>query len=166
MRILPITLLLFASANCFSETINIEGKEYPVIENTKNLQCANFSVTSVTRELSHRLHYSEIPENISMGHQGGNYLSQSMTFKAGNLQRNMPALELILTGYNKISADRPYLSTPVKCVGSDTLLVSMWSGGNCSTVCEAYALITFDNSGNIIKSKGLTYKEYKQYRSN
>jgi len=164
MKNIIITLSLLFTVNSFAETVEINGNNYPVKVKSSNVECGDFSVVSTTKELPDFLHYSQIPKTLSIGHKGINYIDYELSYKTKGEQFKVKPLEGSLNGYEKIAKDRLYISRPQKCIEPNKVLFLMWGGGNCSDVCEAYSLITFDSKGSIKKAQGLSMKEYKELK--
>jgi len=140
-----------------SEEINANGKKYTVEINHKTIQCGHFSITNSERSLPFSIRESRIPYKITMGHHGRPHLiSTTLFYKSLQTEKKLPPLESLLVGYNRISSKKTYISTPVKCIGENTVFFRMWGGGNCSNVCEAWASVEFSTTGDIVSIKGLS----------
>lgn len=160
---LLIISLLFSNLS-YAETIKIKGKEYTLEEKKEVLNCKAFKIISLEKRLPYSVNVDRIPNGITMGHLGDeNILSQTITYKSKIVSKAFPQLENLLSTYERIDLSRSYISRPVSCIGEDAVLFRMWGGGNCSTVCEAYVLITINENGEISNAKGLTYEEYNKY---
>ena len=164
MKNIIITISLLLSINSFAEKVEIDGKLYPVKERSSKVECGNFSIISTTKKLPDFLHHSKIPKSLSIGHKGINYIGYELTYQAEGKLVKVKPLESYLNGYERIAEDRLYISRPQKCIQPNTVLFSMWGGGNCSDVCEAFSLITFNPNGEIEKAEGLSMKEYKDLK--
>ena len=102
-----------------------------------------------------------------MGHKGkAHIMSQNMTLVTNGSAIDISNIYKNIRNYSKIDPGRPYISRPEKCIGSKSVLFYFWGGGNCSTVCEAYALASFEANGKVKTLKGLEYKEYMKLKSN
>ena len=165
MKSIVSFIILVIAFNVNAEKIAFEGKEYKLEIEEESLVCSDFTIKSTTKSLPFSIRETIIgisDSKVSMGHYGRPHVTeQTFEYIKENVMVKLPVIESLLTGYSKIDPKRPYLSHPYKCLGDNKVLFSMWGGGNCSNVCEAFAVIEFTNSGNIKSSKGLTYKEYK-----
>ena len=151
-----------------SEVIESNGKKYTVETKHNTLRCNTFSVTNIERSLPFSIRESRIPYEITMKHHGRPHLlNLTLLYNSQSVEKKLPALETLLSGYNKISEKKSYISTPISCIGNNKVLFKMWGGGNCTNVCEAWATVEFNKSGKILKVKGLSYNEYvKLQKSN
>jgi len=146
-----------------SEEIQANGKKYTIETKHNTIQCTTFSVTNSERSLPFSIRESRIPYEITMGHHGRPHLlSLTLTYKSQLVEKKLPALETLLTSYNRVSLKKNYVSTPTKCIGKNKVLFKMWGGGNCTNVCEAWASVEFSKVGEIISIKGLSYSEFVQ----
>lgn len=159
--IITIISILF-SISSFSETVEIDGKSHSVNTRYKAVSCGDFLIESVTKKLPDYLHHSQIPKSLSIGHKGINYIGYELTYKSKGQEIDIKPLKDHLSGYKKLSKDRVYISRPLKCIKPNAVLFSMWGGGNCSDVCEAFSVITFNSSGVITKARGLSVKEFNE----
>jgi len=161
-NILLIIAILF-SCNALSEEFEVAGKLYTLKEKKIDFSCDEFTIQSLEKSLPH-----SVNENLVRGGLGhlGNFLIISHTLsyinKNKSISQQLPKLEKLLTSYERIDPRRPYISKPEACPGKNTVLFSMWGGGNCSSVCEAWALVIFSPEGNIKHIEGLTYDEYNK----
>lgn len=149
------------SCNALSEEFEVAGKLYTLQEKQSDFSCNEFTIQSLEK----RLPYS-VNENLvrgGLGHLGDfNIISHTITYSSQNksIIQQLPKLEKLLTSYDRIDPNRPYISKPEACPGNDAVLFRMWGGGNCSNVCEAWALVIFTDEGKIDKITGLTGNEY------
>jgi len=93
-------------------------------------------------------------------------MNQKLSFKTNNASKDISYIYKNIHNYSKIDAKRPYISAPVKCIENKSVLFTFYGGGNCSTVCEAYALVSFKTNGTFNSLKGLNYNEYKKLKGN
>ena len=165
-KLIALTIFLI-SIPAASEEIQANGKKYTIETKSKILQCGTYSVTKYERSLPFSIRESRIPYKITIGHHGRPHLlSLKLTYKSKSVEKTIPALEKLLTGYNRISSKKSYISTPVKCISKNKVIFKMWGGGNCTNVCEAWATIEFSKSGEISSIKGLSYREFIQLQKN
>lgn len=152
---------MFFSQNIFPETFVVDGKEYVLEEKKSSFKCPNFNIESLEKRLPSFLNGNLVRGGL--GHLGDfKIISHKITYSnsSESISRRLPKLEGLLSSYERIDSSRPYISKPTACPGKDGVLFEMWGGGNCSTVCEAWALVIFSNDGSIKKIKGLSYDEY------
>lgn len=167
MRNIFYILLLVYPFQGYSENIAVNGKEYKIEIKESVLECSDFSIKSITKELPFSIRERHIPYEKTMGHKGNSHLiNQSLSFAYKQNNQNIPAFYKQLSNYTRVDPNRPYLAKPIKCIENRSVLFYLWGGGNCSTVCEAYALVEFTSSGVISSLKGLNYKEYKKLKGN
>jgi len=152
------------STNIAAQEVKIDGTAYQVIKTEDHLQCDNFTIEAETLRLPENLHYSQIPKGLSIGHAGGNYIGYKLQYTSQLAQNEIVQLKDKLKGYKRLSAERIYIAKAVKCLSNNQILITLWSGGNCDTVCEAYATLEFDKQGKVINAKGHSYQEYKLLR--
>ncbi|WP_155247349.1 hypothetical protein [Teredinibacter turnerae] len=162
-RVIILYLLLLANV-CFAGSIEHDGVTYEVELRTSELNCDLFTVKLERRSLPFSIRESQIPYPITMGHLGDPYLiSQTITYKAKGSKENVNSVESVLPKYSRVENGRKYVAKLGSCVGESSVTLSLWGGGNCTNVCEAWTLITFGSNGEVKSSKGLTYAEFKKY---
>jgi len=166
MKFIITILSILFSISSFSETVEINGKTHSVNTRFKAISCGNFSIESVTKKLPDYLHHSQIPKSLSIGHKGINYIGYELTFRSKDKEVDIKPLKDHLSGYQKLAKDRLYISRPIKCIKPNSVLFSMWGGGNCSDVCEAFSVISFDLNGIVTKARGLSVKEFNELKNN
>lgn len=156
---LTIFAALLISQVSFSEEFEVEGKAYSLIENKSDFSCSNFTIESLEKRLPRSVNQNLVRGGL--GHlDDPRIISHTLTYSNESVKKTLPRLESLLTNYDKISPRRSYIPKANACPGNNGVLFRMWGGGNCSTVCEAYALVIFTKLGEISKIKGLTYSEY------
>lgn len=160
-------LLMLFSFSAQAEIISINGKKYEIEIKESLLKCDNFSINSSIKSLPFSIRERYLPYKKLMGHKGNSHLmSQNLTFVTNSSSFDISNIYKNINNYSKIDPKRPYISKPEKCIGSNSVLFYFWGGGNCSTVCEAYALVSFEANGKVKTLKGLEYNEYKKLKSN
>jgi len=148
-------------------TLKHNGNSYKYENIESILKCSKFSIVTKTKSFPFSLSENKIPYEITMKHMGNPHLiSQKQMYINSGKEVELPNLISKLSNYKKIEKKRSYTIKPVKCLGASSVLFSLWGGGNCSTVCEAYVKAAFTENGAISSIYGLTYKEYNELRKN
>lgn len=154
--------LLAVLAN--ADQISHKGITYEVKTDEIGLDCGSFKIISKVQSLPFSLRESEIPYEITMGHYGKPHvLKQSISYVSDTAEGEAFAVDAITPTYERIDADREYLAKPEACVGPHSAAFSLWGGGSCKNVCEAWVLVEFSRSGKPVNALGLSYSEFKQY---
>lgn len=161
MKVVYVIFSMLFSTNIAAQEVNIDGTAYQVIKTETKLKCDNFTVHAETLRLPSHLHHSQIPKELSIGHAGGNYIGHKLQYTSKLARNEIVGIKENLKGYEKLAENRVYIVKPVKCLSDNHVLISLYGGGNCDTVCEAYATIEFDKQGKVINAKGHSYQEYK-----
>ena len=162
-------VLVFLAAYLFvvvanADQISHKGITYEVRTDEISLECSSFKIISKVQTLPSSLRESEIPYEITMGHYGKPHvLEQSISYVSDTAENMAFAVDAITPTYERIDDDRKYLAKPEACVGPHSVVFSLWGGGNCKTVCEAWVLVEFSGSGKPVKVLGLSYSEFKQH---
>ncbi|WP_297811368.1 hypothetical protein [uncultured Methylophaga sp.] len=157
-----VAYLLLAVAN--AGQLSHKGITYEVRTDEVSLECRSFKIISKVQSLPFSLRESEIPYEITMGHYGKPHvLEQSISYVSDTVENDAFEVDAILPAYERIDDERKYLAKPVACVGPHSVAFSLWGGGNCKTVCEAWVLVEFSGTGKPVKALGLTYSEFKQH---
>ncbi len=63
----------------------------------------------------------------------------------------------------RVSKSRVYVWGPDKCLPSDEVLISLYSGGNCYNACQAWAKVKFGPTGTILDQ--VAYASYAEYKA-
>jgi hypothetical protein len=162
LKILLSALLILIPFLGYAEDIVVNGTTYDIEEKTQTLNCNEFSIHTKERSFPFAIRESRIPYELTMKHLGRPHLiSQSNSYISVDKSVPIPALESITFNYERIDAKRPYISEPVKCLDGKKVLFTMWGGGNCSTVCEAWAIVEFTKNGLVRSFQGIAYDEFK-----
>ena len=162
LKILLSALLISIPFLGYAEDIVVNGTTYDIEEKTQTLKCNEFSIHTKERSFPFAIRESRIPYELTMKHPGRPHLiSQSNSYISVDKSVPIPALESITSNYERIDAKRPYISEPVKCLDGKKVLFTMWGGGNCSTVCEAWAIVEFTKNGLVRSFQGIAYDEFK-----
>lgn len=144
--------------------VSHKGITYEVVTEETSLECSSFEIISKVQALPFSLRESEIPYEITMGHYGKPHvLEQSISYISDTGENEAFSVNAIIPTYERIDDDRKYLAKPEACVGPYSAVFSLWGGGNCKTVCEAWVLVEFSHSGKPVKAIGLSYSEFKQH---
>jgi hypothetical protein len=166
MKIISIIFSLLSSASLVNQEVMIDGNSYQVITTETKLQCDNFSIKAETLRLPSHLHHSQIPKELSIGHAGGNFVGHKIQYTSQSVMSEIVGIKQQLKGYEKLAKKRVYIAKPVKCLSDYNVLISLYGGGNCDTVCEAYATLKFNKQGEIVDAKGLSYQEFTDLKQN
>jgi len=166
MKIVFLFIGLLSSASILAQEVMIDGHVYQVIKTESKLQCDNFEIISKTLRLPSHLHHSQIPKELRIGHAGGNYIGHKLIYTSKLARNEIVGIKENLKGYEKLAENRVYIAKPVKCLSDNHVLISLYGGGNCDTVCEAYATLEFNKQGEIVNAQGLTYQEFKHLKQN
>lgn len=158
----------------FESSVKHDGVIYELKTRPENLQCPNFSVDvsrtiftgkawQLNNSTSHTvtdLQLNELQIGDSIGGVHWIY-SQTFDYLAEGTRKPLGSAQSIFPDYEKIDPSRVYSFSAMQCLDNNSVLVLMWGGGNCDTVCEAYGIIKFDAAGEIAKAEGLDFQEYK-----
>jgi len=167
MRTIISTIILTVSLSGNASTLVHNGNVYNLESKESILKCSKFSIYTKTISFPFSLRENNIPYEKTMKHMGNAHLiSQKLIFSNTGVENELPDIISKLSDYKKIDKKRSYIISPVKCLGESSVLLSLWGGGNCSTVCEAYAKATLTKNGVLSSISGLTYKEYSDLRKN
>lgn len=183
---LLLSLVLLCLPSCQKESTvfdlpenarTIDGIHYLTETKSSELICDNFTLTRtvinytqdvfdpVTGAIS-QVNETDLPNTGGLRHPEKSYylpdwkVDDYVEITQGELTsrvRNLP--DKIRS--RSVAPDRVYVWTAGKCLPDDRVLISLTSGGNCSNVCEAFAIIGFGPNGEIIETEALTYAEFK-----
>lgn len=163
MRLLATIIASLCTLNANAEQISHNGETYDVQSEISELDCGSYKIISTVRTLPVKLRESQIPYEITMGHYGNPYvLGQSISYVSDITEEVTFDFSKIIPSYGRIDSGRKYLAKPEACVSQSSATFSFWGGGNCRTVCEAWALVKFSTTGHPINVQGLSYSEFKQ----
>jgi len=163
LRLFTLIALAYLATSTWAEEISHKGTTYTIDVETQDLDCGSFIVLLTERALPFSVRESEIPHEITLGHFGKPHvLSQEFSYVSKFTARTLTDLKEIIPEYERIETKRKYLAKATKCVSPNFVLFSFWGGGNCKTVCEAWALVEFSEDGRAISSQGLSYQQYQQ----
>jgi len=164
LKLLATIIASLFTLNASAEQISHNRTTYDVQSEVSELDCGPYMIISTVKTLPFKLRESQIPYEITMGHYGKPHvLGQSISYISDNAGKVTFDVNEIIPSYGRIDSARKYLAKPEACVSQNSVVFSFWGGGNCKTVCEAWALVKFSTTGDPIKVQGLSYSEFKQY---
>ena len=158
-------ILLVLSNQVFSGQVEFNGKIYETkIESEFFLDCGSFNLEKrTTRFLYSSFPETQIPLEISHKHKSRPYvISQEVIYTSGSIEKIIDS-DLFLPSYSRIDPTRSYLISESQCVGPNTVIFGFWGGGNCSSVCDAKAIVEFTSLGEIKMVRGLSNEEFSEY---
>lgn len=160
MKIIIGLAFLFLCLAARADELVDDAQEHELNTETKKLSCDTFELKLITKEFSRNLAESEIPTHLTMKHYGNPYLVSQQVLVDESTAVDVNTL---LPEYERIESGRKYSAKFGSCVGGDSFTLSLWGGGNCRTVCEAWALVSISEGGTLLSSKGLSYAEFKTF---
>lgn len=154
MRNICWVILLLLNINLMAQEIEIGGTLFKVTKSETSIECENFSIKAEASKLPSHLHHSQIPKGLSIGHVGGNYIGHKLHYISQSVSTKVVGIKQQLKGYEKLDKKRVYIAKPVKFLLNNHVLISLYGGGNCNTVCEAYASLEFNKQGELVNAQG------------
>jgi len=153
MNILFLIIILFTPLLFASPVIN---------KNEAVSECGEYTLKVVSYEFDQGLP-EKVLSNESAGHFGNPYLvKQEFIYVSKKGLVSHPISDL-WPKYERIDPERYYTAKIKQCSDNREATFSLWSGGNCRDVCEAWGVIRFSENGSITSLKGLSYPEFKEY---
>ncbi|WP_444896916.1 hypothetical protein [Microbulbifer sp. SSSA005] len=166
MRNLLVLMVLSFSVHIGADEINIGGRVFETTNKIDELDCEGFKLRTITTSIDPNVKENDLPFEALLGHKTKSHvISQYVIFVGDALSIKIPPIESLISNYSRIDPKRPYLASPEFCHGNK-VYISLWSGGTCSTVCEAWIVVDFDKSGAVTNAVGLTFAQFRSAKSN
>ena len=163
--------------------IPINDHIYELETFSDHLVCDNFTLESYSTYFTMGAFDPQIGERVRIRHYelprykrssepqmrksylpGEHYISTTFFTSPSTKKHVVTNIENHFENYSRIADDRVYNWSADKCLPDDKILISLYSGGNCTNVCEAWGILQFDGNAKIKTAEGLTLAAYNKIR--
>ncbi|WP_444905582.1 hypothetical protein ACJJIR_12425 [Microbulbifer sp. SSSA008] len=166
MRNLVALVVLSISVYAGADELNIGGRVFETAKDIDEISCKGFKLQTITTSIDPNVRENDLPFEALLGHKTKSHvISQQVIYVGDEHSIMVSPIENHVSNYPRIDPKRPYLASPEFC-HDNKVYFSLWGGGTCNTVCEAWVEVEFDRHGKVANAVGLTFEQFLSAKSN